>query len=109
MRITIASVLVDDQEKALQFYTDKLGFLKKTDVPTRRVPMAHGRLARAARRRRASPRAGRPSGCRPFKERSSPTAFRGPRSASPMPARSTSGSRRPASGSSRSRPRWVRS
>jgi catechol 2,3-dioxygenase-like lactoylglutathione lyase family enzyme len=33
MRITTASVLVDDQEKALQFYTDKLGFRTKTDVP----------------------------------------------------------------------------
>jgi catechol 2,3-dioxygenase-like lactoylglutathione lyase family enzyme len=33
MRITVASVLVDDQEKALAFYTDKLGFRKKTDVP----------------------------------------------------------------------------
>ena len=30
MRITIASVLVDDQEKALRFYTDILGFRKKT-------------------------------------------------------------------------------
>jgi catechol 2,3-dioxygenase-like lactoylglutathione lyase family enzyme len=34
MRITTASVLVDDQEKALKFYTDKLGFTKKTDIPT---------------------------------------------------------------------------
>jgi catechol 2,3-dioxygenase-like lactoylglutathione lyase family enzyme len=33
MRIYITSVLVDDQEKALQFYTDVLGFVKKTDVP----------------------------------------------------------------------------
>jgi catechol 2,3-dioxygenase-like lactoylglutathione lyase family enzyme len=33
VRITVASVLVDDQEKALKFYTDKLGFQKKTDVP----------------------------------------------------------------------------
>ena len=33
MRITIASVLVDDQDKALRFYTDILGFRKKTDVP----------------------------------------------------------------------------
>jgi catechol 2,3-dioxygenase-like lactoylglutathione lyase family enzyme len=33
VRITTASVLVDDQEKALQFYTDKLGFEKKTDLP----------------------------------------------------------------------------
>ncbi len=33
MRITTASVLVDDQEKALRFYTDILGFKKKTDLP----------------------------------------------------------------------------
>jgi catechol 2,3-dioxygenase-like lactoylglutathione lyase family enzyme len=33
MRITVTSVLVDDQEKALRFYTDILGFKKKTDVP----------------------------------------------------------------------------
>ena len=33
MRINITSVLVDDQEKALRFYTDVLGFVKKTDVP----------------------------------------------------------------------------
>ncbi|MEZ4523805.1 MAG: VOC family protein [Thermomicrobiales bacterium] len=33
MRIHITSVLVDDQAKALAFYTGKLGFEKKTDVP----------------------------------------------------------------------------
>jgi catechol 2,3-dioxygenase-like lactoylglutathione lyase family enzyme len=33
MRIGLSSVLVDDQEKALVFYTEKLGFLKKTDIP----------------------------------------------------------------------------
>jgi catechol 2,3-dioxygenase-like lactoylglutathione lyase family enzyme len=33
MRITMASVLVDDQEKALRFYTDVLGFVKKTEFP----------------------------------------------------------------------------
>jgi catechol 2,3-dioxygenase-like lactoylglutathione lyase family enzyme len=33
MRIHLASVLVDDQEKALGFYTDVLRFQKKTDVP----------------------------------------------------------------------------
>ena len=33
MRITLTSVLVDDQAKALAFYTDVLGFAKKTDVP----------------------------------------------------------------------------
>ena len=32
MRIYVTSVLVDDQEKALRFYTDVLGFVKKTDV-----------------------------------------------------------------------------
>jgi catechol 2,3-dioxygenase-like lactoylglutathione lyase family enzyme len=33
MRINLSSVLVDDQEKALKFYTEKLGFVLKTDVP----------------------------------------------------------------------------
>lgn len=33
IRITLASVLVDDQDKALHFYTDVLGFEAKTDVP----------------------------------------------------------------------------
>lgn len=33
MRITLCSVLVDDQDKALRFYTDMLGFVKKMDIP----------------------------------------------------------------------------
>lgn len=33
MRIVVTSVLVDDQDKALRFYTDLLGFVKKHDVP----------------------------------------------------------------------------
>ena len=33
MRITLTSVLVDDQDKALDFYTRVLGFRKKTEVP----------------------------------------------------------------------------
>lgn len=33
MRINLASVLVSDQTKALEFYTSKLGFVKKTEVP----------------------------------------------------------------------------
>jgi catechol 2,3-dioxygenase-like lactoylglutathione lyase family enzyme len=33
MKIVVTSVLVDDQEKALRFYTEMLGFVKKTDVP----------------------------------------------------------------------------
>jgi len=33
MKIVMTSVPVDDQEKALRFYTEVLGFVKKTDVP----------------------------------------------------------------------------
>lgn len=33
MRIVLTNVLVDDQEKALRFYTEVLGFVKKHDVP----------------------------------------------------------------------------
>ena len=33
MRINLASVLVDDQDKALRFYTEVLGFTKKHEVP----------------------------------------------------------------------------
>ncbi|WP_225731689.1 MULTISPECIES: VOC family protein [unclassified Nocardia] len=33
MRIYLTSVFVDDQEKALEFYTEKLGFTKRHDVP----------------------------------------------------------------------------
>jgi DNA-binding transcriptional ArsR family regulator len=33
MRINLTSVYVDDQNKALAFYTDVLGFVKKTEVP----------------------------------------------------------------------------
>lgn len=33
MRINLTSVLVDDQEKALRFYTEVLGFVKKYDFP----------------------------------------------------------------------------
>lgn len=33
MKIHLTSVLVDDQDKALRFYVDILGFVKKTDLP----------------------------------------------------------------------------
>ena len=33
MRIYVTSVLVDDQKKALDFYTKTLGFEKKRDIP----------------------------------------------------------------------------
>jgi RNA polymerase sigma factor (sigma-70 family) len=34
IKIKLASVMVDDQEKALRFYSNVLGFIKKKDVPT---------------------------------------------------------------------------
>lgn len=33
MKIYVTSIFVDDQQKALEFYTEKLGFEKKHDVP----------------------------------------------------------------------------
>jgi predicted enzyme related to lactoylglutathione lyase len=33
LRIVVTSVFVEDQNKALSFYTDVLGFVKKTDLP----------------------------------------------------------------------------
>jgi len=33
VRITLTSVFVDDQDHALAFYTEVLGFIKKTEVP----------------------------------------------------------------------------
>lgn len=33
MKVVVMSVMVDDQEKALRFYTDVLGFVKKTEIP----------------------------------------------------------------------------
>ncbi|WP_098745544.1 VOC family protein [Paenibacillus sp. EZ-K15] len=33
MKIIVTSIFVKDQDKALEFYTEKLGFLKKEDVP----------------------------------------------------------------------------
>jgi len=33
MKITVTSLLVDDQTKALRFYTEVLGFVKKHEIP----------------------------------------------------------------------------
>src|SRR5687767_15278772 len=33
MKIVVTNVYVDDQDKALRFYTNVLGFVKKTEVP----------------------------------------------------------------------------
>jgi predicted enzyme related to lactoylglutathione lyase len=45
VRIGVTSIYVDDQEKALRFYTDVLGFVKKDDVtqgPYRWLTVAPG-------------------------------------------------------------------
>jgi catechol 2,3-dioxygenase-like lactoylglutathione lyase family enzyme len=33
VQIQLANIFVDDQDKALRFYTEKLGFVKKHDIP----------------------------------------------------------------------------
>ena len=33
MKIKLSSVMVDNQDKALKFYTEVLGFVKKLDIP----------------------------------------------------------------------------
>lgn len=33
MKIKLTSIFVDDQDKALRFYTEILGFVKKTEIP----------------------------------------------------------------------------
>ena len=33
MKIKLTSVMVQDQDKALRFYTEVLGFVKKTEIP----------------------------------------------------------------------------
>jgi predicted enzyme related to lactoylglutathione lyase len=33
MKVTLASIFVDDQNKALRFYTEVLGFLPSQDIP----------------------------------------------------------------------------
>ena len=33
MKIKLNSIFVDNQDKALAFYTEKLGFIKKTEIP----------------------------------------------------------------------------
>jgi catechol 2,3-dioxygenase-like lactoylglutathione lyase family enzyme len=33
MKIVVTSVMVNDQDKALKFYTEALGFIKKKDIP----------------------------------------------------------------------------
>ena len=64
MRINLTSVLVDDQAKALAFYTDVLGFVPKHDIPLGEHRWLTVVSPDAARRHRAAARAVRPPGRR---------------------------------------------
>ena len=82
MRINLASVFVDDQVKALAFYTDVLGFEKRTDLP---VGEAGGSPSSRPRTPTASSSCSSPTGIRRSGRssgRSSPTASRSRRSRS---------------------------
>ncbi len=57
MRIALTSVMVDNQEKALAFYTNILGFEKKGRHPRRPIPLADGNLPGWPTRSRVNPRA----------------------------------------------------
>lgn len=37
MNIIVTSIFVEDQDKALDFYSEKLGFVKKQDAPRWRI------------------------------------------------------------------------
>ena len=107
MRITLTTVLLDDQNKAFRFYTDVLGFQEKTEIPlgehswltvvspddpdgTQLVlePDAHP-AAKSSRRR------------------SPTTGSRSPPFSSMTCTRSSSGYGHSVSSSRRNRPRWV--
>ena len=45
MRINVTNVFVNDQDKALKFYTEVLGFQKKTEIPLGEGALADGRVA----------------------------------------------------------------
>ena len=46
MKIKVTSIYVDDQDKALRFYTEVLGFAKKTDFSQGPISLADRGLTR---------------------------------------------------------------
>jgi catechol 2,3-dioxygenase-like lactoylglutathione lyase family enzyme len=100
--------LVDDQDKALAFYTDVLGFVKKTEIPLGEARWLTVVSPGAARRPElllepdSHPAAG------PFKRRSSRTASRSPRSRSTTCTPEHERLRRWGCASPRSPSRWAR-
>jgi len=71
MRIYIASVYVDDQERALRFYTEVLGFVRKTEITLGDARWADGRLTGGSGRTGAPARTGSPP-CRAAPHRGAP-------------------------------------
>ncbi len=45
MRIELTSIFVNDQGKALKLYTEKLGFIKKSDVKAGGIQVANSSVA----------------------------------------------------------------
>jgi hypothetical protein len=90
MRIYLTSVLVDDQDQALRFCTDVLGFVKKSDIP-----LGEARWLTVA------------SAARPYKAALVADGIPAPPSPSTTCMLSSGGSATLASGSPRSRSRWA--
>ena len=83
MRICVTSVFVDDQDKALRFYTEVLGFVKKNEIPLGEARWLTVVSPEQPDGHRAAARAGR--AIRPYgrtRRRLSRTASRPPRSRS---------------------------
>ena len=108
MKITLTSVLVDDQAKAEAFYTDVLGFVKKHDVPVGE----HRWLTVVSPESPDGPELvlepDEHPAARPFKDALVADGIRSRRSPSRTSAPSTNGSPPPACASRRSPPRWAR-
>ena len=106
MRITVTSVLVDDQDKALRFYTGVLGFKKKTEVP---LGDARWLTVVSPEQPDGTELLLEPDGhpaVRPFKEALVADGIRSRRSGSTTSRASSSGSARWACASRRSRCSW---
>ena len=46
MRIKLTSIMVNDQDRALRFYTEVLGFKQKHDIPVGEYPVDHCHVTR---------------------------------------------------------------
>jgi catechol 2,3-dioxygenase-like lactoylglutathione lyase family enzyme len=107
MRIYLTSVLVDDQDKALRFYTDVLGFVKKHDIPLgeARWPTVTSPDSPEGPELLLEPDSHPAAGL--FKAALVADGTRPPPSPSTTCPASSSGSATSASGSPRSRSRWA--